>query len=381
MRQIETVKQKFSRFVEAHAPFQLKKMAIDGVLPATFVELNIIRLILLHDPDEKVKNLALSALRNVKVEDWVKFIDSFNDDVLVEFIKMCVFPSDVVDEIVSRGKLDSSGLKEVIINYGQDRRIIESLSKRQAELISDKELAELILRAPETPTHIKDYIKELTGIEIESEEVEVVEEEIPREELKEEEKDFSEVPDGEILEEFVFTEGPEGEIVEEKDISGVYKSVIGEEKKVEEKERDDPLYRRILQMDINEKIRLAETGGEDARAILVKDPNKLVALAVMRNPRMREDEIVSIASSRSVIPEVLTLIATTRKWVKNYSVKVALVNNPKTPVHIAMKLVPSLMEKDLKNLKKNRNVSSALINYAKKLLQQREEKKKVVKKH
>jgi hypothetical protein len=56
---------------------------------------------------------------------------------------------------------------------------------------------------------------------------------------------------------------------------------------------------------------------------------------------------------------------------KNYKVKLALVQNAKTPVPTALKLLGTLMEKDLRNLSKSKNVSTVIARTAMKMLSSR----------
>ena len=53
-------------------------------------------------------------------------------------------------------------------------------------------------------------------------------------------------------------------------------------------------------------------------------------------------------------------IASTRAWMKNYQVVLALAKNPKTPVAISMNLLARLSERDLRQLSSDRNVPDVL---------------------
>ena len=90
-------------------------------------------------------------------------------------------------------------------------------------------------------------------------------------------------------------------------------------------------FRRIVLLNVSQKAILAMRGGREERMILVRDTNKLVALGVLRNPRLVEDDIESIARMRCVSDEVLRTIGQTRAWAKSYAVVTTLVHNPRTP--------------------------------------------------
>ena len=83
---------------------------------------------------------------------------------------------------------------------------------------------------------------------------------------------------------------------------------------------------------------------------------------------LRDPEVAKLASNRAVNEEVLRLVAQNKEWTRAYPIKVALLNNPKCPVGIAMSFLPHLYIKDLKMLANNRNVSSVLFTMAKKRL-------------
>jgi len=95
--------------------------------------------------------------------------------------------------------------------------------------------------------------------------------------------------------------------------------------------RAESLSRKVQKLTVSERVRLAMRGSREIRSILLKDTNKEVVLAVLDNPKLTETEIEMIARSRNVPDEALRTIARNREWMKNYSVLLALITNPKTP--------------------------------------------------
>ena len=65
-----------------------------------------------------------------------------------------------------------------------------------------------------------------------------------------------------------------------------------------------------------------------ARAILVRDPNRLVSTAVLGSPRLTEAEIESFAGMKSLSDEMLRQIGSHREWTKRYGVISNLVPLP-----------------------------------------------------
>ena len=62
----------------------------------------------------------------------------------------------------------------------------------------------------------------------------------------------------------------------------------------------------------------------------------------------------------NVSEDVLRTIGGNRAWLKNYSVVLALVKNPKTPVALSMNLIQRLGDRDLNMLSVDRNVPESL---------------------
>ncbi|MGQ0794164.1 MAG: hypothetical protein ACT4NX_08815 [Deltaproteobacteria bacterium] len=132
---------------------------------------------------------------------------------------------------------------------------------------------------------------------------------------------------------------------------------------------------RIKRMTVPERIKLAMMGNADARKILIRDQNRIVAASVLRNPRLPDSEIVLIAQIKSVGEDVLREIAAVRKWTKIYLVKVALVNNPKTPSDATLGLLRHLRDRELNLLTRNREIPGVILSAARKIAKDRKEQK------
>ncbi|MET0622762.1 MAG: hypothetical protein ABW250_07275 [Pyrinomonadaceae bacterium] len=120
------------------------------------------------------------------------------------------------------------------------------------------------------------------------------------------------------------------------------------------------LIRRIMLMKVKDRIKLGMKGDREARSILIRDPNKIVATAVINNPRITDQEVEAIAAMRMVSDEVLRLISMNRNWARQYTIIHNLARNPRTPLPTSMGILPRLYTKDLKTLGQNRNVSDTV---------------------
>jgi len=138
---------------------------------------------------------------------------------------------------------------------------------------------------------------------------------------------------------------------------------------------DDPVirdaFRRIVSLNTSQKAILAMKGGREERLILIRDTNKVVSLGVLRNPRITDQEVESIAHMRNVSDDVLRLLGNNREWAKNYAVVLALVNNPKTPQAVSTNFVSRLNNRDLNFLVKSRDVPELVRRMAKRTVDTR----------
>jgi hypothetical protein len=129
-----------------------------------------------------------------------------------------------------------------------------------------------------------------------------------------------------------------------------------------EAEEDDStsVLQRLAAMNVPQRLKRATKGTREERAVLIRDPNKMIAVAVLSSPKLTTTEVEAIARMANVSDEILRIIAMNRAWMKNYNVVWALAKNPKTPVPLSLNLLPRLAEKDLRTLSSDRNVPDIL---------------------
>jgi hypothetical protein len=136
-------------------------------------------------------------------------------------------------------------------------------------------------------------------------------------------------------------------------------------------EKLKPLFQRIAEMSVAEKVRAATLGTKEERMMLIREGNKVIARAAAKSPLMKESEVRLISRNRSVVDDVLRIIGSTPEFLKSYIVKKNLVENSKTPIPIAMKLIVHLREADLRKLAKDKNISSGVQMAARRHLERR----------
>ncbi|MEW6324062.1 MAG: hypothetical protein AB1515_01600 [Nitrospirota bacterium] len=135
-----------------------------------------------------------------------------------------------------------------------------------------------------------------------------------------------------------------------------------------------PLFVAVQRMTVAERMQFARRTDKEGRGLLIRDSNKQVALAALANPKLTIQEVEQFAKSRQLDGDLLREIASNLGWMKHYTVVHALAANPKTPVPLAVKMLPRLKNLDLKLLGADRNLPSAIRVTAARLLKARNER-------
>jgi hypothetical protein len=117
---------------------------------------------------------------------------------------------------------------------------------------------------------------------------------------------------------------------------------------------------RLGSLTVAQRVVRAIKGTREERAVLIRDPSRLVSAAVLSSPRLTEREVETFARMPDISEDLLRTIGRTRAWMKSYAIAVALAKNPKAPVAMSMNLLARLREKDLKLISIDRNVSDAV---------------------
>jgi hypothetical protein len=132
------------------------------------------------------------------------------------------------------------------------------------------------------------------------------------------------------------------------------------------------LFTRLANYTVAQKIHLAWRGNKEERLFLVRDPNRLVAIAVLKSPKTREGDIETIANMKSISDEVLRAISFRKEWMRKYSILAAIVRNPRSPIDATLPLVIRLTHADQKKLAQDRNVPEPIRTLARREVARRE---------
>lgn len=109
-----------------------------------------------------------------------------------------------------------------------------------------------------------------------------------------------------------------------------------------------------------EKLILAPKADRSERAVLAQDNDAQVLHALLRNPRITLEEVTRIARSTLLSAVTAELIAKTAQWSASAEIRSALVGNPRTSTPLALRLLPTLPEPEIRQIAKSTAVSQAL---------------------
>ena len=352
------VSEKVRKHVDPKAPAPLKMMAARGMVPMGPRDMVTVLCTLSHDDDEKIAKSA------------VKSLTELPERIVQGALKEALHPL-VLDQL-GRANLDNTATLSIILDNNETPdetyafladKVAEGpmniIIDNQVRLLRHKQILRAVLDNPNIRKAQIDNLMEFavrTGINFKG--LEAFEE--AKDRISGAPRDIEEEK---RVQKVIVESLPDDMMKEEDEVP----PEEGEEGEVKKKS----LLSRLGEMTIAQKVALAQKGNKTIRSQLLKDRNKIVATAAIKNPGINEGEVVAISGNRAVCDDVIRIISQNREWTRNYQVKLALVNNPKTPIGTAMRFLNSIRVNDLKQMATNKNIPSALATAAKKLLQKR----------
>ena len=120
------------------------------------------------------------------------------------------------------------------------------------------------------------------------------------------------------------------------------------------------LINRAEKLTLGEKISSARRCTTALIKVFVFDPHPKVFESLLSNNRLREDDLLHLASSSRATPEQLRMIAEDQKWSYRQSIRRALVLNPSTPRASAASQLRYLSRLDLRRIHSNPDTSTYL---------------------
>jgi hypothetical protein len=381
--------------VTGTAPRPAQLAAARGILPLPQSDLLEILVALTESADEEISSNARQTLASQKEDDLELNIRSgeLAPRVLAYFADQENLSAPVYEAILTNPRTPP----EAVARFARTSRngeLLELIALNQQLLIQAPDIIEAIInnpfrtaeaerRAAETKREFfeKERGAQQIANELRAQGKEAAAEFIEQAEFSKDLKDFAtgtnlsyedalllaehiEVPDAETDDSWLALEYIEDIYEEtEQQRQEIVDKILGEFRLEDENEISGErvaMVQRIMRMSMKDRIKLAMKGDREARNILVRDPNRVVAQAVIQNPKITEQEVEKIASMRTVPEDVLRQIFINRKWSRNYAIMHNLARNPRTPVSNAMNILTRLQLKDLDAIAKNRNVPEAV---------------------
>jgi hypothetical protein len=122
---------------------------------------------------------------------------------------------------------------------------------------------------------------------------------------------------------------------------------------------------------LGERRSLARRPSRAAFEKLLRDPHPLVIHNLLRNPRLTEDDVLRLAARRPAHPAVIVEILRHPEWSQRARVRMAIIQNPRCPLSIAVPLVRLLIRPELHQVVAAADVSPMVRAAAQELLERR----------
>lgn len=116
---------------------------------------------------------------------------------------------------------------------------------------------------------------------------------------------------------------------------------------------DTQLLIRVEKLTLGERISSARRCSHALIKVFLFDPHPKVFESLLINSRVREDDLLALATSDRASPEQLRMLAGDMKWSYRYAIRKALVLNPQTPRAAAASQLRYLSRADLRRIHAN----------------------------
>lgn len=361
--------------------------AAKGMMPLSNEEMLEVLVALASDENEKVRLTAATTIDTLDASSFLSLASNTEADAEVLGF-LCLWghtPREVLEPVIFNRSTPDAALARLAA-MTTDPQILEAISVKQQSLIQTPDIIEAILnnpaRTPEAERRAaevrKEFFEKRFGAQMVAGEQRARAEAAKRDAagaavVIEGIEDLvrlglmdagleSEAAEDPIFQEYEAEFGPFNSAMPELDQTVDYEAIIGEVVAEEigiEGERK-AVFQQIALMSIKERVMLAIKGTREARMILVRDPNRVVACAVLRNPRLTDNEVEYISSIKTAPEDVLRQIGMNRAWTRSYTVIHNLVRNPRTPVALSLNFLNRIQARDLRNLASNKNIPDVI---------------------
>jgi hypothetical protein len=116
------------------------------------------------------------------------------------------------------------------------------------------------------------------------------------------------------------------------------------------------LVERLPDLRLGERITLARVATPPVLRELLHETDPRVVQAGLPNPRLREQDLLTVLRADDVSLVLLESAARSRRWSENYNVRLELVLQPRTPLALALAQLTSLVRRDLVRVSRTRSL-------------------------
>jgi hypothetical protein len=305
----------------------LQVLAASGLVPLPPEEIIPIQVALVSSPDVEIAGKAAEALANVDPQIGSTFLLHHAGESELRYFGLHVAQPALVNAVIQRRDTPPSLLAELasIVPPEQQERLV----LRQDAILEEPQILVALEKNPQVSSYTKRRIWEY------------------REHL---------LPKDKVPPKTAEEIQAEAEALTEEEIQEAFEEVKGKAKEGKTEDSTGLTVGQLLLLPVPMRVKLARRANQQIRAILIRDSSSQVALAVMNGNSLTDQEVEHIASSRSVVKEVLDAIPRKREWIRKYSVAKALVKNPRVQLATALKLVPRMSKRDLRELARDKNI-------------------------
>jgi hypothetical protein len=346
---LETLPSSARKFADPQSPVAVRTMAAGGTLPLPPPQIVTVLCLLAQDPESHIAERACATLAKLPPHVMEAALGvSLHAVVLAHLARLHTENEPYLTKIALNAATDDDTFCQLAALPFPG--LIEIVAANQTRLLRCARILDVLSENPVTRQSTLDRILEFLGIETD-------ETSAPPDVA------IPEPADGTASDDDAFDPNDPKDLPDECLID-----VDAAESPEEAEERARSIFAVIQKMNVMQKIKLARFGNAEARAILVRDRNKLVSGAAIRSPKLGETEVTSFAKSRSISDEILRVIGSSRQWTRSHAVKLALVMNPKTPLPTAMKFIQHLSDSELKQIMKSKDVAAQISAHSRRIL-------------
>ena len=316
--------------VRSGANRQLQVLAASGFLPLAPEDLIPLQVQFARGHDSELAGKAAEALRQVDVRIAAPFLERQAGEEVLAFFALQTSHPRLIETILRRRDVPRRLLVDLARRLPPDLQ--EILVLRQDAILEEPEILSALEANPQLSGYVQRRITEY------------------REHLLPRDRRSAPAP---------MPEAPADEIDDEA-LEAAVAAVRALPSEGEIEEKTGLSEGQIRMLPVPARLKLARGAPRTLRNFLLRDTNPLVACAALLFNNLSDQEIEQTAASRSVQQEVLLAIAKKREWIGRYPVMKALIQNPRTPLPLALKYVPRLAVRDLREMGRDRNIPDAV---------------------